>query len=52
MIKNYKKSSFEGEKNNGLKPKEETISFLINYSKSFSIEKRSKVIENIRLDNN
>lgn len=51
MIKNYTNSSFNEKKNEELTPQKETISFLLNYSKSFSIQK-SKMVNHIRFDKN
>lgn len=52
MIKNYLNFSLEEKTNLDLKPKKQTISFLLNYSKSFDIEKNCTMIKNIRLDKN
>lgn len=41
MAKNYSKTSIETP--NNLKPKEETINFLLNYSKALSVIKSDKV---------
>ncbi len=41
MAKNYTKTSIET--SNDLKPKEETINFLLNYSKALSVLKSAKV---------
>jgi len=41
MAKNYSKASIETPKD--LKPKEETINFLLNYSKALSVIKSDKV---------
>jgi len=52
MVKNYATSSDEEiTKKNDLKPNKETVSFLLSYSKSFSIQ-QSKTIKNVRLDKN
>lgn len=52
MIKNYSKFSF-GRKMNSIKltPKKETVSFILNFSKSISIVK-SVVVNEIRFDKN
>lgn len=54
MIKNYSESSLDNtEQMNtlNLKPRKETISFLLNFSKSLSIVK-GNVIKEIRFDKN
>ncbi|NJB82658.1 hypothetical protein [Wenyingzhuangia aestuarii] len=52
MIKNYTNSSFEEKKmTNSNNPNTETISFLLAYSKSVSLQK-SKLVKTIRFDKN
>lgn len=41
MAKNYSKTSIETQ--NGLIPEEETINFILNYSKALSVMKSNKV---------
>lgn len=51
MIKNYLNSSFEEKKMPQETPNKETVSFLLSYSKSFSISK-SSLVKEIRFDKN
>lgn len=52
MIKNYTESSLDNPMSTlNLKPRKETVSFLLNFSKSFNIVK-GNVIREIRFDKN